>query len=271
MNDNYTHVDSSVFYVTENIMGPCDQSAEYEQLFDEFNSVYDEQCSCNEICSQATCKCLQKSCGDNYLVQADNGQLKCKLNPKSKSYPILECNDSCSCSVDCGNRVVQKGPVEGLEIRQCNKGFGLFTTCLIPSGTFICEYAGEIITPNQAIVRHHINKLHGKSNYIFYLREQSGSHPTVTIIDPSVFGNIGRYINHSCEPNCQILPVRCGRPIPKLSIFAIRDISPDEEVTFHYGSNDNSNPVSETETELTRCLCKAKTCSGFMPFQKYEH
>ena len=264
MNDNYTHVDRNVFYVTENIMGPCDQSVEYEQLFDDFNSIYDEHCSCNEICSQATCKCLQKSCGNNY---ENDGHLKYKLNSKSKSYPIFECNDSCQCSVECGNRVVQKGPVEGLQVRDCDKGFGLFVTCLIPSGTFICEYAGEIITPNQAAVRHDSNKLQGKSNYIFYLREMSGTKPTVTIIDPSVFGNIGRYINHSCDPNCQILPVRCGSPIPKLAIFACRDISPYEEVTFHYGSSDDRSLLSETD--LTRCLCKAKSCSGYMPFQKY--
>lgn len=267
MNDNYTHVDSNLFYVTENIMGPCDQSAEYKQLLNDFNSTYVENCSCQEICSQATCKCLQKSCGENYMAFEKDGQLKYKLQPKSMSYPLFECNDNCPCSIECGNRVVQKGPVDGLEIRKCDKGFGLFASCFFPAGTFLCEYAGEIITPNQASMRHNNNKMQGNNNYIFYLKELSGSHPVVTIIDPSIFGNIGRYINHSCEPNCQILPVRCGSLIPKLAIFACTNILANEEVTFHYGLGDNSNP--ETETCLTRCLCKAKSCSGFMPFQKY--
>lgn len=268
MNDNYAHVDNNVFYTTENILGPCDQSDDYQQLFNDFNSIYDENCCCKEICSEATCKCLQKSCGDNYLSYQEDGLLKYKLKLKSKSYPIFECNESCHCSIECGNRVVQKGPVEGLEIRHCDKGFGLFASVPISSGTFICEYVGEIITPNQASVRHNYNKKQGKRNYIFYLGELFGAKPIVTIIDPSVFGNIGRYINHSCEPNCQIMPVRCGSPLPKLAIFACQDILPDEEVNFHYGSNENKSDL-KTETELTKCLCKSKNCTGFMPFQKY--
>ncbi|XP_047039032.1 probable histone-lysine N-methyltransferase set-23 [Helicoverpa zea] len=263
MNDNYVHVDNNVFYVSENIIGPCDQSADYKLLDNEFNSVYEEHCHCKEICVQATCLCLQRSCGDNYLICETDGQLKNKV----KSYPIFECSDSCSCSTDCGNRVVQKGPLEGLDIRRCEKGFGLFATSFIPSGTFICEYAGEVITPSQASVRHHNNKLQGKMNYIFYLRELSGHHPIVTIIDPSTFGNIGRYINHSCEPNCHIVPVRCGSPIPKLSIFACADISLNEEITFHYGLNDDNNPAAKSDR--ISCLCRSKNCCGFMPFHIY--
>ncbi|CAH0698895.1 unnamed protein product [Spodoptera exigua] len=261
MNDNYSHVEEDLFYITENILGPCDNSVEYERLQDDFNSVY-EHCQCLSICSVTTCKCLENSCGDNYQVCQD----RYKLVSKPNSYPLVECNDICTCSTECGNRVVQKGPFEGLDIRICDKGFGLFATSAITAGTFICEYAGEILTSKQASLRHDRNRMMGKSNYIFCLRELSGSNTVITIIDPSIFGNIGRYINHSCDPNSHILPVRCGSPIPKLAIFACKDISVDEEITFHYGL-DGTDVVNENDR--IKCLCKAQNCRGFIPFQNY--
>lgn len=267
MNDNYTHVESNIFYVTENIMGPYEQSAEYELLFNNFHSQLSEHCSCDVICSYATCECLQKSCGENYSTYQGNGHPKYKLIAKAKAYPIMECNESCPCSMHCGNRVVQNGPVDGLQIRSCDKGLGIFATCFIPSGTFICEYAGELITTTQATIRHQNNKIKGKRNYIFCLRELSNNHPLITIVDPGIFGNIGRYINHSCEPNCYVTPVRCESPIPKLAIFAHADISPDDEITFHYGLNDEIGP--QTASDRIRCLCRTKSCSGFMPFHMY--
>ncbi|CAH0600407.1 unnamed protein product [Chrysodeixis includens] len=266
MNDNYTHVDTEVFYITENIMGPFEDSSEYEQLLNNFNSLLSGSCSCSGNCTQL-CRCVQASGGDNYLAYLADGQKKFTLIPKSNSCPIIECNDICSCSVVCGNRVVQTGPAEGLEIRSCDKGYGLFTATFIHSGTFICEYAGELITANQATKRHENNETLGKSNYIFCLREMSNDRqPILTIVDPAVFGNIGRYINHSCEPNCIVTPVRCGSPVPKFAIFASTDIEENEELTFNYGLNDD---VKQNTTDRTKCLCKSKNCSGFMPFQSY--
>lgn len=266
MNDNYTHVDTDVFYITENIIGPFEDSDEYEQLLNNFNSLLNESCNCNGICS-LSCQCLQSSGGQNYLTYCSDGQKKFKLIPKTNSC-IIECNDNCSCSVDCGNRVVQIGPTETLEIRSCDKGYGLFTTTFIPSGTFICEYAGELITTKQATVRHQNNKTLGKSNYIFCLRELSSDRqPIVTIVDPAVFGNVGRYINHSCEPNCIVTPVRCGSPIPKLAIFSSTDIEANEEISFNYGINDEV--TLQNSIDRTKCLCKSKNCIGFMPFHSY--
>lgn len=40
-----------------------------------------------------------------------------------------------------------------------------------------------------------------------------------TFIDPSRKGNIGRYLNHSCDPNCEILSVRIDGPIPRLGMY----------------------------------------------------
>ncbi|XP_022824382.1 probable histone-lysine N-methyltransferase set-23 [Spodoptera litura] len=268
MYDNYDHADDQLIYVPENILQHNDRSVEYMRLEEEYNSL-NEHCQCKNICTQVTCKCIQRSGGYNYEAYQKDGKTKYKLISKSESYPVVECSNDCSCAVElqsvCGNRIVHLGPIEGLDIRSCNKGFGLFTRSFISSGTFVCEYAGEILTATEASKRHVINKREGKMNYIMCLREYSGSSTIVTIIDPSTFGNIGRYVNHSCDPNCNIVPVRSGSPIPKLCLFACKDISPDEEITFHFGLDDET----VNESDRIKCLCGAQNCRGFIPYHKY--
>lgn len=267
MNDSYDHKQHHVFYITENIIGPVEQSVEFEQLVNNFNSELGGPCSCEESCTLPSCMCLQKSGGENYQAYYQNGQLKHKIISRTESLPIFECSERCSCCRDCGNRIVSLGPIDGLEIKCSEKGLGLYTTRFIPKGMFICEYAGELITKTQASVRHQINQLHSKMNYIFCLKEHFGGNVVKTFVDPSVFGNIGRYMNHSCEPNCYILPVRCENSVPKLAIFTAFDIRSGDELCFHYGSSDSNNPL-HAESRI-KCLCKAENCMGFIPFHNY--
>jgi histone-lysine N-methyltransferase SETMAR len=85
---------------------------------------------------------------------------------------------------------VQKGPFGGLEIKAFpDKGLGLVTRININKGTFICEYAGEIISPEEADKRSQNDEM----NYILHIVEHFGSgdkKTSVTVIDPTVIGNI---------------------------------------------------------------------------------
>lgn len=268
MYDNYSHHNSRVIYVTENIPGPTEQNDEYEKLIDKFNSQLNQFCKCDANCTDSKCSCIRLSGGLNY----DNNILSTK---NIDAEPILECNSFCPCPGDCGNRLVQKGPLQGLIVNTCNnetKGMGLYTKNAIQKGTFICEYAGEVITKTQALKRHKINALQRNMNYIYCLNEHSGSGVTQTFIDPSSFGNIGRYINHSCDPNSHIIPVRVDSPIPKLAIFSCKDILSDTEITFDYGSN-NEFSVGSQGIDLIhnrkKCLCGSPVCKGIMPYEIY--
>ena len=53
------------------------------------------------------------------------------------------------------------------------------------------------------------------------------------LIDATDKGNASRFINHSCDPNCEIQKWATGSNY-SVGIFAIRDISPGEEITFDY-------------------------------------
>lgn len=62
------------------------------------------------------------------------------------------------------------------------------------SGTFVDEYMGEVIDQNEMIKR--MKKiLYKNNNYMVQLKHDE-------IIDATRKGNITRFINHSCEPNC---------------------------------------------------------------------
>ncbi|XP_073946223.1 histone-lysine N-methyltransferase SETMAR-like [Choristoneura fumiferana] len=275
MKDEYGHVNCTVMYVEENIPGTIEDTDEYTNLITNFNSQLTDHCNCDTNCVKNTCKCLSRSGGANYEFRDEDQSPHILLNFKkytgsSISFPLMECNSLCKCSEYCGNRVVQKGPIKCLVVKPCtvsSKGMGLFTSKAIPKGTFICEYAGEVITPQQAAMRNQMNFEQGRMNYIFCLNEFSNSTLTQTIVDPSNFGNIGRYINHSCEPNCFIVPVRVESPLPKLAIFSNVDIPSNSEITFNYGSHIMN--LSKSIKNRKKCLCEKKNCIGYMPNEAY--
>lgn len=245
--DDYEHVDINLVYTGQNVPGPGVDE-------DNFQSQLCIKCDCLDYCKD-NCKCISRT-GKNY---SDNGLLvKEKLIPNSSG--IVECNSLCSCMKNCGNRLVQFGPVSNLEIfYDTNKGYCLKTNKPLKKGNFICEYAGEVISRSEAKSR--IKNLLDV-NYIFLLQEHSGESLIETIVDPTYIGNIARYINHSCEPNAVIVPVRFDSVVPHLGIFALCDIAPEEEITYDYSGGEHVN----VQNSKKYCFCGKNNCKKFIPF-----
>lgn len=95
------------------------------------------------------------------------------------------------------------------------KGQGLFATASYKKGEFVIEYTGKKISTKDAEYL--------TTRYLFEL-------DTDWTIDGSPRSNIARYINHSCDPNCES-DVVDGRII----ITAIKNIQVGEELSFDYG------------------------------------
>ena len=245
--DNYEHASESVLYTPVNIMGPGADS-----------SLFDEQfagCACSSVsCSGPDCFCTRGT--TNYI----NGAL-CSSPPLL----IYECHDHCSCSEECANRLVQKGPHPHLEVFEAHvKGWGLRCAVDLPIGTFVCEYAGEVISDVEA--RRRFAQRKGSSNYIFCLREHFGRQRAVeTYVDPTFIGNIGRYINHSCDPNLTIVPVRTDTAVPKICLFTRRHVAAGTELTFDYGGGCELM-TAQGPCERSVCYCASPSCRGFLPF-----
>lgn len=187
--------------------------------------------------------------------------------------PIYECNKRCKCDETCRNRVVQFGRKVPLCIFRTSTGcgWGVKTLRKIHDGEFICEYVGELISFEEAERRGQGYDARGQT-YLFDLDFNSHNDYPYTV-DAATYGNVSHFINHSCEPNLAVWAVwvNCLDPnIPKLALFALREIEKDEELTFDYKSANttNSSPrltvQSENNTEMQNCKCGTKSCRKYL-------
>lgn len=250
--DDYEHLSDDIEYILENILQDDDGSDEFIELKEMFNSRIANGCGC------ANCRdeCVH---GVNYEVVDDELVLK---DDRRCMDLIYECHDSCDCN-GCFNKLVQFGPREGLKVQHfTSKGLGLVSTTFIKKGSFVCEYAGEVLTKSEATRRDKKNLAENKMNYIFCLNEINSvtSATTQTFVDPSLKGNIGRYINHSCDANCDIISTRVDSVIPKIAIFANRNIPQFTEITFNYGTDGKLNIERKKH-----CNCNSYNCKLYLP------
>ncbi|XP_072928573.1 histone-lysine N-methyltransferase SETMAR isoform X1 [Hemitrygon akajei] len=229
-------------------------------------------CDClTSSCKLDTCTCLQ--C---YKGAYDENMCLVDLNDKtSYSRPVFECNIMCKCSEACKNRLVQRGLVFKLQVfRTSKKGWGLQTLEPIKKGRFVCEYGGEIISFLEARRRIQCQNL-DDMNYIIAVREHLSSGEVLQMfVDPTHTGNVGRFLNHSCDPNLYMVPVRVDSIIPRLALFAARDIVAEEELSYDYSGRFNNLLKEDSDKEssggptlaLKPCYCGAQTCTGYLHF-----
>lgn len=230
--DQYDHVDDNIEYIIENVLMEKPSfvaSKSFENLSNLYNSFYDSYCHCAEATNDCGDCTLCNHGGSYSIFSIDSNKKELILNQNRSGKDLLyECNSQCSCSLKCcTNRLVQLGPRKHLKIinaANLTNQFALSTEEHIPEGGFICEYAGEVLTESEAFRRNIRNRDQQLKNYLICLNEYSTSQSQdsstsqciQTFIDAGIKSNIGRYLNHSCDPNCEILSVRIDGPIPKL-------------------------------------------------------
>lgn len=184
------------------------------------------------------------------------------LDPTTQTQkPVLECHQNCKCHTSgCDNRLVGNQTMPQIKVFPTDgKGRGVRTQQQILKSQFVCEYVGEVITRQTAEKR--IDKESTDRNnqtYIVTVNEDFANSSTQYFIDARHYGNIARFINHSCEPNLVSVIVRVGVNLPRLALFASGDIAPGEELTFRYG--DEKSALSKC-----KCLCGSSHCLGFLP------
>ena len=110
------------------------------------------------------------------------------------------------------------------------------------------------------------------TNWIFVLREHISARNEVlcTYIDASQSFTLAKYMNHSCDANCAVFPVRVETIVPRLAIFALRDIDAEEELTLDYsggGGGGGGGEIQSATYHQSRitCLCKSDKCKGYLP------
>lgn len=198
-------------------------------------------CECVPSCTKR-CRCPANSGGEFAY-----NKRKMVLLPTGS--PIYECNKKCQCSIDCTNRVLQKGLTTKVCIfRTANgRGWGLKARNFIHAGKFVVEYVGEVITSDEAERRGRTYDAR-QQTYLFDL--DFDDKDAMFTIDAYRYGNASRFINHSCDPNLHVYSVwvdSLDPRLPRIGLFAKRDIYVKEELTFDYRMISNT---ADTDSKL---------------------
>jgi SET domain-containing protein len=130
-------------------------------------------------------------------------------------------------------------------------GRGVFAARRIRKGTRIIEYVGERISHGEADARYEVKDERDNHTFLYIVDAR-------TVIDAGVGGNESRFINHSCDGNCETI-IEAKR----LYIEARRTIQPGEELCYDYQiQRDDSDPVNVDE--IYACRCGSASCRGTM-------
>lgn len=230
-------------------------------------------CDCGSVCDPNSCHCLiQEEESDRFIVAYErlpSGKVVVRRDFLNRKAMISECSDRCQCAKnDCWNHVVQRGRQVRLEVFDTGeRGLGLRCPQPLITGQFIDCYYGEVITQSDADARESANE--GKPSYLFnldWLLIGNGPHAYEEgyVIDGQKFGAATRFINHSCNPNCKIIPVSVNNLSDErlyyLAFFAIRDIPANTELTFDY--HPNWEESKKVDPNAVKCLCGEEKCRG---------
>jgi len=137
---------------------------------------------------------------------------------------------------------VRRSPVHGM---------GAFALRRIRKGTRIVEYLGERVSHKEADRRYENKDANDAHTFLFIVDSK-------TVIDAGVDGNDARFLNHSCNPNCEsVIESR------RVFIEAIRTIEPGEEMTYDYQIQREEDDPPGIE-EVFACRCGFPQCRGTM-------
>ena len=137
---------------------------------------------------------------------------------------------------------VRRSPVHGL---------GAFALRRIDKGTRIIEYLGERVSHREADRRYEGKDADDAHTFLFIVDAR-------IVIDAGVGGNEARFLNHSCNPNCEsVIEKR------RVYIEALRTIEPGEEMTYDYQIQREEDDPPGIE-EVFACRCGFPQCRGTM-------
>ncbi|KAL3650849.1 hypothetical protein CASFOL_007252 [Castilleja foliolosa] len=234
-----------------------------------YNPTPPSGCDCTGRCSSSRkCKCAARNDGE--IPYNHNGALV------ETNDLVYECGPNCKCPPSCYNRVSQRGIRLQLDIFKTeSRGWGVRALTSIPSGSFICEYAGELLKDSEA------ERRVGNDEYLFDIGQnlsdllkpgdQALSAELVEeegfTIDACQYGNIGRFINNSCSPNLyaqNVIYDHDDLKMPHIMLFAVENIPPLQELTYHYNYPVDQITDSNGNIKEKKCYCGSAQCTGRM-------
>ncbi len=136
-------------------------------------------------------------------------------------------------------------------------GKGVFAVQDLAEGETLIEYVGEVITWKEALRRHPHDPKDPNHTFYFHIDEKH-------VIDAKYGGNSSRWINHSCNPNCE-----ADEQDGRVFIKALRNIPAGDELFYDYGLIIDAPYTKKLLAEYP-CWCGAKNCRGTLLAPKDE-
>ncbi|KAI4352751.1 hypothetical protein L6164_006972 [Bauhinia variegata] len=167
-------------------------------------------------------------------------------------FTSTECTPGyCPCGIFCRNQRFQKCENAKTKLFKTEgRGWGLLADENIKAGQFVIEYCGEVISWKEAKRRSHAYEIQGLKDAFIICLNASES------IDATRKGSLARFINHSCQPNCETRKWNVSGEV-RVGIFAKQDIPIGTELAYDYN-------FEWFGGAKVRCLCGAAICSGFL-------
>ncbi|KAF7879363.1 hypothetical protein EAF04_000559 [Stromatinia cepivora] len=166
----------------------------------------------------------------------------------------MECgggHKDCNCGVACQNQRFQRRQYAKVSvIKTDKKGYGLRANTDLHPDDFIFEYIGEVI--NEPTFRRRTIQYDQEGIKHFYFMSLTKHE----FVDATKKGNLGRFCNHSCNPNCYVDKWVVGEKL-RMGIFAERAIKAGEELVFNYN-------VDRYGADPQPCYCGEPNCTGFI-------
>ncbi|KAL8734900.1 MAG: hypothetical protein Q9166_001252 [cf. Caloplaca sp. 2 TL-2023] len=163
----------------------------------------------------------------------------------------MECVGECGCGADCQNqRFQQRQYARVTVIKTEKKGYGLRADTDLRENDFVFEYIGEVI--GEGHFRRRMQQYdEEKIKHFYFMSLNKGE-----FVDATKKGNLGRFCNHSCNPNCYVDKWVVGDKL-RMGIFAERPIKAGEELVFNYN-------VDRYGADPQPCYCGEPNCTGFI-------
>ncbi|XP_021955011.1 uncharacterized protein LOC110851509 [Folsomia candida] len=184
------------------------------------------------------------------LCTCPDGDVKCGTEDCLNRLMYTECPPACG--DNCLNRRIQKHDwAHGIKrFLTHEKGYGVKTKEEIRKGEFILEYVGEVVS--EAVFKERMHTIYINDTHHYCLHLDGG-----LVIDGHRAGGEGRFVNHSCSPNCEMQKWSVNG-LSRMALFAHRDIHPGEELSYDYNFS-LFNP-----SEGQPCHCGSVDCRGII-------
>uniref|UniRef100_A0A671M436 [histone H3]-lysine(36) N-trimethyltransferase n=1 Tax=Sinocyclocheilus anshuiensis TaxID=1608454 RepID=A0A671M436_9TELE len=164
---------------------------------------------------------------------------------------MIECSSRCLNGAYCSNRRFQMKQHADFEVILTEtKGWGLRAAKDLQPNTFVLEYCGEVLDHREFKAR--VKEYARNKNIHYYFMALKNNE----IIDATLKGNCSRFMNHSCEPNCETQKWTVNGQL-RVGFFTTKAVTAGAELTFDY-------QFQRYGKEAQKCFCGAPSCRGLI-------